>query len=148
MYVVINYMLFFNFLIKLILKKCNLSGILNKCLLLLIPFMGVQHWRRFSRKNKIFYKKFCVYEQAKDFIDEKLVLKKEKSVSYFFRYVRSQYIICTLFLFHRYILFFDKTHFYFINFYFRETNLFATLLPHYEDRVLHRKGHITFLSAG
>ena len=68
--------------------------------------------------------------------------------SYFFRYVRSQYIICTLFLFHRYVLFFDKTHFYFINFYFRGTNLFATLLPHYEYRVLHRKGHITFLSVG
>ena len=102
----------------------------------------------FQEKFKIFYRKFCVYEQDKDFIDEKLVLKKEKSVSYFFRYVRSQYIMCTLFLFHRYILFFDKTHFYFINFYFRGTNLFAALLPHYKDRVLHRKEHITFLSAG
>ena len=33
----------------------------------------------FQEKFKIFYRKFCVYEQTKDFIDEKLVLKKKKN---------------------------------------------------------------------
>ena len=30
----------------------------------------------FQEKFSIFYTNFCVYQQAKDFIDEKLVLKK------------------------------------------------------------------------
>ena len=33
----------------------------------------------FQEKFTIFYTKFCVYEQAKDFIDEKLVKKKKIS---------------------------------------------------------------------
>ena len=30
---------------------------------------------------------FCVYQQAKDFIDEKLVLKKEKSVTFYTKHI-------------------------------------------------------------
>ena len=41
----------------------------------------------FQEKFKIFYRKFCVYEQAKDFIDEKLVLKKEKSVAFYTKHI-------------------------------------------------------------
>ena len=49
--------------------------------------MGVQHRRRFSRKVSHFYTKFCVYKQAKYFIDEKLVLKKEKSVAFYTKHI-------------------------------------------------------------
>ena len=34
----------------------------------------------FQDKFSIFYTKNCVYQQAKDFIDEKLVLKKENQL--------------------------------------------------------------------
>ena len=41
----------------------------------------------FQENFTIFYRKFCVYEQAKDFIDEKLVLKKEKSVAFYTKHI-------------------------------------------------------------
>ena len=44
----------------------------------------------FQEKFSIFYTKLCVYQQAKDFINEKLVLKKEKSVTFFKRKIFSQ----------------------------------------------------------
>ena len=59
----------------------------KKCLLLFILFMDVQHKRRFSRKVFFFLYKFCVYQQAKYFIDEKLVLKKEKSVVFYTKHI-------------------------------------------------------------
>ena len=41
----------------------------------------------FQTEFTIFYTKFCVYQQAKDFIDEKLVVKKEKSVSFYTKHI-------------------------------------------------------------
>ena len=37
----------------------------------------------FQVKFSIFYIKFCAYQETKDFIDENLVLKKEKSVAFY-----------------------------------------------------------------
>ena len=41
----------------------------------------------FQTKFTIFYTQFCVCQQAKDFIDEELVLKKEKSVTFYTKYI-------------------------------------------------------------
>ena len=41
----------------------------------------------FKNFFSIFYTKFCIYQQAKDFIDEKLVLKKEKSVAFYTKHI-------------------------------------------------------------
>ena len=41
----------------------------------------------FQAKFYIFYTKFSVYQQDKDFIDEKLVLKKEKSVAFHTKHI-------------------------------------------------------------
>ena len=41
----------------------------------------------FQDRVSIFYTKCCLYEQAKDFIDEKLVLKKEKSVDFYTKHI-------------------------------------------------------------
>ena len=41
----------------------------------------------FQTKFTIFYTKFCVCQQAKDFIDEELVLKKEKSVTFYTKHI-------------------------------------------------------------
>ena len=41
----------------------------------------------FQEKFSNFYTNFCVYQQAKDFIDEKLVLKKEESVAFHTKYI-------------------------------------------------------------
>ena len=41
----------------------------------------------FQDEFSIFYTKFCVYQQAKVFIDENLVLKKEKSVAFYTKHI-------------------------------------------------------------
>ena len=41
----------------------------------------------FQDEFSIFYTKFCVYQQAKDFIDKKLNLKKEKSVDFYTKHI-------------------------------------------------------------
>ena len=41
----------------------------------------------FQTKLTIFYTKLCVYQQVKDFIDEKLNLKKEKSVDFYTKHI-------------------------------------------------------------
>ena len=38
-------------------------------------------------KFTIFYTKCCVHQQDKDFIDKKLVLKKEKSVAFYTKHI-------------------------------------------------------------
>ena len=53
--------------------KSNESGISKKCLLLLYHSWVFNTEEDFQETFSIFYTKFCVYEQAKDFIDEKLV---------------------------------------------------------------------------
>ena len=41
----------------------------------------------FQDKFSIFYTKNCVYQQAKDFIDEKLGLEKEKSIAFYTKHI-------------------------------------------------------------
>ena len=41
----------------------------------------------FQTKFSIFYKKFSVYPQAKQFIDKKFVLKREKSVAFYTKHI-------------------------------------------------------------
>ena len=41
----------------------------------------------FQTKFTILYTYFCVYQQAKDFIDENIVLKKEKSAAFCTKYI-------------------------------------------------------------
>ena len=43
--------------------------------------------KEFQTKFTIFYTKFCVYQQANDFMDEKLVLRKEKLVAFYTKYI-------------------------------------------------------------
>ena len=38
-------------------------------------------------KFTIFYTNCCVYQEAKDFVDEMLVLKKEKSVVFYTKHI-------------------------------------------------------------
>ena len=50
--------------------------------------MGVHHRRRVSSSVFFFcYTNFCVSQQAKDVIDEKLVLKKENSVAFYSKHI-------------------------------------------------------------
>ena len=41
----------------------------------------------FQTKFTIFYTKFCFYQQAKDFINDKLVLKNEISVDFYTKHI-------------------------------------------------------------
>ena len=41
----------------------------------------------FQEMFSIFYTKNCVYQQAKDFIDEKLGLEKEKSIAFYMKHI-------------------------------------------------------------
>ena len=48
---------------------------------------GCSPQKKNSKKSFFFLCKFCVYQQAKYFIDEKLVLKKEKSVVFYTKHI-------------------------------------------------------------
>ena len=66
-------------LFNVFVKKCDDMTIAIKVEFLRnVSFFLYRSWvfnteEDFQEKFKIFYRKFCVYEQAKDFIDEKLV---------------------------------------------------------------------------
>ena len=74
-------------------KKCGGMTIAIKVEFLRnISFFLYRSWvfttkEEFITKFTIFYTKFCLYHQAKDFIDEKLVKKKEKSVAFYIKHI-------------------------------------------------------------
>ena len=85
----INNLLLFNVFVK----KCGSMVIAIKVKFLRnVSFFLYRSWvftieEEFQIKFSIFYTKFYIYQQAKDFIDEKLVLKKEKSAAFYTKHI-------------------------------------------------------------
>ena len=85
----INNFLLFNVFVK----KCGGMTIGIKVEFLRnVSFFLYRSWmftteEEFQEKLSIFYTNFCVYQQTKDFIDEKLFLKKEKSLVFFTKHI-------------------------------------------------------------
>ena len=76
-------------LFNVFVKECGGMTIAVKVIFLRnVSFFLYRSWvftteEDFQVKFSIFYIKFCAYQEAKDFIDENLVLKKEKSVAFY-----------------------------------------------------------------
>ena len=60
---------------------------LRKYFLLFIQILDFVGEDAFNIKASIFYNKFCHYPAVNKFIDEKLILNKEKTVAFFTKYI-------------------------------------------------------------